>query len=57
MKKKTKTNSNSLYSKVNRQDAIDQGFYDGRYRKRVIPNKKKEESKSNKYVQNKDTDN
>jgi len=47
MKKKIKTNSDSLYSKINRQDAIDQGFYDGRFRKKVIPNKKKEANKRN----------
>ena len=52
MKKKTKTNSNSLYNKINRQDAIDQGFYDGRYRKRVIPNKKKEADKRNNFKNN-----
>ena len=36
-KKKSKLN----YLKNNREDAIAQGFYDGRYRVKVIPDKKK----------------
>ena len=41
--KKKKTKLNPLSG--NRQDAVEQGFYDGRFRKRVVPDKKKKEDK------------
>lgn len=47
LSKKRKKKLDSIQSKINRQDAIDQGFYDGRFRKRIIPNKKKEQDKRN----------
>ena len=46
-KNKRKKKLKSIQSKINRQEAIDQGFYDGRFRKRIIPNKKKELDKRN----------
>ncbi|MEO6305073.1 MAG: hypothetical protein ABIP51_18085 [Bacteroidia bacterium] len=42
-RKKKKTKLNPLSG--NRQDAVDQGFYDGRFRRRVVPDKKKKENK------------
>lgn len=31
--------------KINRQNAIEQGFYDGRFKNRVVKDKKKESSR------------
>lgn len=46
MKKKTK--KSSLYTHIetqNREKAKEQGFYDGRFKTKIIRNKKKEASK------------
>jgi hypothetical protein len=37
--------TNKIYQKINREFAKEQGFYDGRFKSKVIPNKKKEFSK------------
>ena len=42
MKKKNKSN---VYLKIKRQQMLDAGAYDGRYRTRIVIDKKKEESK------------
>ncbi len=34
---------------INRQRAVEQGFYDGRYREKVVPNKKKWSKKLRKH--------
>jgi hypothetical protein len=34
-----------LDQKINRQNALDQGYYDGRFRPKVVKDKKKEKSK------------
>jgi len=36
-----KKRSQILEKRIQRQQALEQGAYDGRYRKRIIPNKKK----------------
>jgi hypothetical protein len=43
MKKKHK--ETNLDKSLNRQEAVEQGYYDGRFRNRVIPNKKKNKNK------------
>ena len=35
----------NIDKKINRQNAKDQGFYDGRFRRRVVADKKKKASK------------
>ena len=42
-KKRYKRIKEKTFASENRKDAIAQGFYDGRFRKRVVPNKKKKE--------------
>lgn len=44
-KKKIKKKKDNYQAKKNRESAIEQGFYDGRFRKRVVPDKKKKERK------------
>lgn len=44
---KLKKQLHCLEKKIQRQIAIEQGAYDGRFRKRMIPNKKKKENKEN----------
>ncbi len=42
--KKKKTDKEKLHkiqSSINREEAKEQGFYDGRFRNKVIPNKKR----------------
>lgn len=42
---KLKKHSHSLEKKIQRQNAIDQGAYDGRFSIKVIPDKKKKQDK------------
>jgi hypothetical protein len=35
----------NIDAKINRQEAVEQGFYDGRFRSKVVPDKKKKKSK------------
>lgn len=44
-KKKIKKKKDNYHAKKVREDAMEQGFYDGRFRKRVVPDKKKKQSK------------
>lgn len=46
--KKIKKRYKKLQNKINRQNAIEQGFYDGRFRNKIVPNKKKKENKEGK---------
>ena len=45
MKKKKKIKASALRKKLERQKAKEAGFYDGRFRKRVIKDKKKDASR------------
>lgn len=38
--------SKSFERKINRQNAKEQGFYDGRFRSKVVENKKKKHNKN-----------
>lgn len=40
-----KNDTNKLQKAIQRKEAISQGFFDGRFSNRVIPNKKKQEQK------------
>jgi len=40
-----KNDMNKLQKTIQRKEAISQGFFDGRFSNKVIPNKKKEETK------------
>lgn len=40
-----KNDTNKMQKAAQRKEAIAAGFYDGRFRKRMIPNKKKQEDK------------
>ena len=40
-----KTNLKNIEKDAQRKQAIEQGFYDGRFRNRIIKDKKKQESK------------
>jgi hypothetical protein len=43
---KNKKQEQNIDAKINRQDAKEQGFYDGRFRSKVVPDKKKKDSKT-----------
>ena len=40
-----KKKEQNIDAKINREQAKEQGFYDGRFRSKVVPDKKKKKSK------------
>ena len=42
---KSNQTNHQLEKKIQRQNAIDQGAYDGRFRKRIVPDKKKKQNR------------
>jgi hypothetical protein len=45
-KKKNKNSSVLVAKRLQRKLAIQQGYYDGRFKKKTVPDKKKEESRT-----------
>jgi hypothetical protein len=53
---KKKKSKRTVEESINRELAVEQGFYDGRYKPKVIPDKKKEDKKRKCRKSNKHSD-